>query len=153
MIRGIHHIAISVADMKKALDFYRDILGFEVVMEGGWEVGSKWADQITGLKDTAARMVMLRKRDAHVELFEYQSPSPKPWDSSRRICDRGFTHICLEVSDIDSEYSRLKEAGMTFHAPPPEDIGGMRAIYGRDPEGNVIELFEMIENKRDDLNK
>ncbi len=144
MIRGIHHIAISVADLEKTLNFYRDILGFEVVMEGGWGVGTNSADQITGLKDTAARMVMLRKKDVHIELFEYQSPSPKPWDSNRRICDHGYTHICLEVTDIDSEYARLKESGMSFHAPPPEAVSGMRAIYGRDPEGNVIELLEII---------
>jgi len=137
-------MAISVADMEKTLSFYRDILGFEVVMEGAWEAGTKRADQITGLEDTSARFVMLRKKDTHIELFKYHSPPPEPADTARRICDHGFTHICLEVSDIDAEYLRLKAAGMTFHAAPPDAVGGMRAIYGRDPEGNVIELLEFI---------
>lgn len=34
---------------------------------------------------------------------------------------------------------------MTFHAPPPTaPVNGMKAIYGRDPEGHVIELLEIV---------
>ncbi len=144
MIQGLHHIAISVANMDVVLPFYRDVLGFEIVMEGGWKVGDRLVERIIGLKDTAARVVMLRKKDVHIEIFEYKSPDPKPVDASRRVCDHGLTHICLEVSDIESEYNRLKAAGMSFHGPPPEPVNGMRAIYGKDPAGNVIELLEMV---------
>ncbi len=144
MIRGLHHIAISTENLEKAQAFYRDVLGFEPVMNGGWEADSKMPGQVIGLQGTAAKFVMLRKGEAHIELFEYSSPSPRPIDGTRRICDHGFTHICLEVEDIDSEYERLKSAGMTFHGPPPKVQGGLRAIYGRDPEGNVIELLEVV---------
>jgi len=144
LIRGIHHTAISVGNMEKALAFYRDVLGFDVVMEGGWKAGSAEADQIIGLGDTAAKFAMLSKGDSRIELFEYSSPTPKRADPTRRVCDHGYTHICLEVEDIDSEYERLQAGGMTFHAPPSEALGNMRAIYGRDPDGNVIELLEII---------
>ena len=30
MIVGIHHVAIGVPDFQKGLEFYRDVLGFEV---------------------------------------------------------------------------------------------------------------------------
>ena len=33
------------------------------------------------------------------------------------------------------------EAGMTFHAPPVQ-LGESAAIYGRDPFGNIVELYE-----------
>jgi len=33
---------------------------------------------------------------------------------------------------------------MTFHCPP-QDLGGVRTTYGRDPDGNVIELQEVCE--------
>ena len=145
MIRGIHHTAISVGNLEKALAFYRGVLHFEVVMEGGWKTGSAQADRVVGLKDTAARFAMLSKGDSRIELFEYSSPTPKQADPTRRVCDHGYTHICLEVEDIDSEYERLKAGGMTFHAPPQEALGNMRAIYGRDPDGNVIELLEIVE--------
>ena len=35
----------------------------------------------------------------------------------------------------------MAAAGVTFHAPPGPP-GGMRATYGRDPEGNVFELIQ-----------
>lgn len=144
MIQGIHHTAISIGNMEMALAFYRDVLGFDVVWEGGWEAGTDQADQVIGLKDTAARFVMLRREDSFLELFSYSSPPPRPADPTRRVCDHGYTHICLEVKDIDSEYERLKTAGMNFHAAPPAAVGRIRAIYGRDPDGNVIELLEML---------
>ena len=49
MIRGIHHAAISTGDLQRALAFYRDLLGFEMVFEGGWPAGVEVADNITGL--------------------------------------------------------------------------------------------------------
>ena len=114
-------------------------------MKGGWKRDMDYPEKVIGLKDSAARFFMLKKGDTHLELFEYRSPAPKPLDNTRRVCDHGFTHICIEVEDIDLEYDRLIDAGMTFHASPPAAQGGMRAIYGRDPDGNVVELLEIID--------
>jgi catechol 2,3-dioxygenase-like lactoylglutathione lyase family enzyme len=144
MIRGIHHTAISVPDLGLALKFYCDLLGFEKVFKFKWPAGTKVSDDITGLKGSAARAVMLRKGNAHVELFEYESPAPKPCDPERPVCDHGYTHLCIDVIDIDSEYERLKAGGMEFHCPP-RDMLVVKATYGRDPFGNVIELQEIID--------
>ena len=46
----------------------------------------------------------------------------------------------------DAEYERLVAAGMTFHCAPPQLGAGMiRATYGRDPDGNIVELQEIID--------
>ena len=142
MIRGIHHTAISTSDLERSLRFYRDLLGFEVIYSSSWEVGSTWADRITGLKDSSARIAMLKGGNACIELFQYASPTAKTGDPMRPVCDHGITHICLEVADIDAEYERLKAAEMTFHCPP-QGAGALRATYGRDPDGNVVELLEV----------
>ena len=142
MIRGIHHTAISTSDLARSLGFYRDLLGFEVIYSSSWEVGSDWADRITGLKDSSARIAMLKGGNACIELFQYGSPPAKTADPMRPVCDHGITHICLEVADIDAEYERLRAAGMTFHCPP-QGVGALRATYGRDPDGNVVELLEV----------
>lgn len=144
MIRGIHHTAISTKNMDRALKFYRDLLGFEVVMEFDWPKGTEFADSITGLKGSAARAAMLRAGNAYIELFEYSSPAPKEGNPERPVCDHGITHFCVDVVDIDAEYERLKAAGMTFHCPPL-DLGIAKATYGRDPDGNVVELQEVLD--------
>lgn len=144
MIRGIHHTAISTANLERALAFYRDLLGFRVIFEFNWAVGTEVADKITGLKESAARAVMLQAGNAHIELFQYESPTPRPGDPHRPVSDHGITHVCLDVTDLAAEYERLKAAGMTFHCPP-QDIGAdVRTTYGRDPDGNVIELQEVL---------
>lgn len=143
MIRGIHHASISTGDLDRALGFYRDLLGFQEVAREAWAVGDAVADRITGLKESAATMVMLRAGNACLELFEYSSPTPKPGDPDRPVCDHGITHICLDVLDVDQEYARLKAAGMRFHCPP-HDLGDVvRTTYGRDPDGNIVELQEL----------
>ena len=144
MIRGIHHTAISTGNLERALQFYRDVLGFEEITTMTWQAGNKVADQITGLEASSGTLVMLKAGNAFIELFQYMTPVPRPADPKRPVCDHGITHVCLDVVDVDKEYERLKAAGMTFHSPP-QDLadGAVRTTYGRDPDGNVIELQEL----------
>jgi hypothetical protein len=119
----------------------------EQVMEMDWQPGTESGvrcDRVIGLKESSSRVAMLTRDGMIVEMFEYSSPVPRVRPTDWRVCDYGYTLICLEVEDIDCEYERLSKAGMTFHAPPPaEAYSGMKAIYGRDPEGNFIELLEI----------
>ena len=143
MIHGINHVAISTHDIERLAAFYTDLLGFEEVFKLNWEVGDEVLDNITGLTDSSARIIMLKCGNACVELFEYASPPPKAGDPRRPVCDHGITHICLEVSDIEDEYARLSAAGMHFHCPPQLVGGTINATYGRDPDGNVVELLQV----------
>ena len=150
MIRGLHHVAVSTPDLDHIVEFYCTVMGAEQVYDGGWQKGSTMIDQIVGLEDSACRQAMLKLDNAYLEFFEYQSPKPKPGDPDRPVCDHGYTHLCLDVTDIDTEYRRLSDAGVTFNCPPPESRGGpIRAAYGRDPDGNVIEIQEILHTEHD----
>lgn len=143
MIKGIHHTAISTGDIQRSLRFYRDLLGFEEVFSFDWEVGTESIDEIVGLKDSSSQVVMLKAGNACVELFQYATPKPRFAEPNRPVCDHGITHLCLQVEDIEKEYERLCDAGMTFHCPPQKAGKGLRATYGRDPDGNVVELLQV----------
>jgi catechol 2,3-dioxygenase-like lactoylglutathione lyase family enzyme len=41
MIKSIHHTAISTGDFERAVAFYRDLLGFEMVAELNWPAGAR----------------------------------------------------------------------------------------------------------------
>ena len=142
MIAGIHHVAISTPDADRLLAFYRDVLGFEEVMDFTWPPGTDAADRITALDGSSARQIMLRKGASCLELFQFHAPEPAPGDPRRPVCDHGITHLCLEVDDIDAEYARLRDAGMEFHCGPQELGPGLHTTYGRDPDGNVVELHQ-----------
>jgi catechol 2,3-dioxygenase-like lactoylglutathione lyase family enzyme len=142
MIKGLHHASVTTGDIERLTAFYRDLLGFEVVMTAAWDKGNAAADDIFALPDTAVKMAMLKTSNAFFEIFEFAHPIGTKGDPNRPVCDQGITHICLNVSDIQGEYARLKAAGMRFHCEPKHAPGIGWATYGRDPDGNIVELLE-----------
>ena len=149
MIRGIHHVAISTGDIDRLIVFYRDVIGMELVKVSGWAAGSEEVDAIVGLEGSSARAAKLRIGNSYLELSQYLTPEGAPQSPGRPVNDHGSTHFCLDVVDIDAEYERLSAGGMAFHCPPPPAAtsgpGAQRSTYGRDPDGNVIELQELLD--------
>lgn len=141
MIKGLNHVGLSVANLDRAIEFYRDLLGMQVVAQRSFE-GEKY-EAILGLKGARGRVALLRGAGMEVELFEFDSPRPRRGDRNRPVCDHGITHFCVQVADIDEEYARLKAAGVAFHCPPLRFSASAAATYGRDPDGNVFELLEL----------
>jgi catechol 2,3-dioxygenase-like lactoylglutathione lyase family enzyme len=141
MIRGIHHVAVHVRDLDRMVKFYKDAFGFEPVTEEFSWRGEAMLDQILDVDGSAARTVMLRAGTCYLELFQFSAPEPLSTRPLRPF-DKGYTHFCVDVTDIDEEYDRLRALGMTFGHPHPLDAGHVKTIYGRDPEGNVIEIKE-----------
>lgn len=145
MIRGVHHFAIHVHDMDRMIRFYREAFGFEVVGEPfSWQ-NDEFIDRIVDVKGSAAKGCMLRAGTCYIEMFQYSAPAPgvtKPLNPF----DKGYTHFCVDVTEIDYEYERLKGLGMTFSEPAPIDVGHVKSIYGRDPEGNLIEIQQTADH-------
>lgn len=139
-IVGIHHVALGVSDFDKALKFYTEGLGFVVVQESEFDSVPD-VDRAIGLTDVKAKMAMLKAPNAFLELWQYTNPEPK--DLRSRPCDYGYPHFALQVDDIESEYVRLQSHGMEFVGEVVHFEGRSSAIYGRDPCGNVIELYEI----------
>ncbi len=144
MIVGIHHVALGVPDFERGLAFYQDILGFEVVERSEFKRDNPNADRAIGLNQVAAKMAMLKMPNAFLELWQYTNPAPD--DRRQRPCDYGYAHFALQVDGLEQEYARLSAAGMEF-VGMPVDFGIASAIYGRDPFGNVIELYEIRDER------
>src|SRR3546814_7396738 len=93
------------------------------------------------LPGSSARYAMIRLGSFYMEVFQYHQPEGVRIE--RRMCDPGLIHICLYVDDAQAEYERLSALGMEFHCPPG-GAGTMLATYGRDCDGNVVELLQVI---------
>jgi glyoxylase I family protein len=142
MIHGIHHIAIHTADLDRLVAFYRAAFGFEVTAPMFAWASEPQFDAAIGVPGSAARTQMLRAGNCYVEVFEYSAPPPRD-ARPLRPNDRGYTHFCVDVTDIETEFDRLASLGMRFVDERPADFGDIKAIYGFDPDGNVIEIQEL----------
>jgi len=85
---------------------------------------------------------MLRTANAFLELFELAQPVGAQRGPDRLVFHEGLTRICIAVTDIDAEYARPSAAGVPCNSQSQDVPGLCHAVYGRDPDGNPIELIE-----------
>jgi catechol 2,3-dioxygenase-like lactoylglutathione lyase family enzyme len=126
-VRGVATVSVRyfVDDVDAAIAFYRDLLGFEVVMH------------------PAPPFAMLARGDLRLLL---SAPGGGPGGGAAMPDGRlpepgGWNRFQLEVEDLDAEVDRLRGAGARFRNEIVEGVGG-RQILVDDPAGNCVELFE-----------
>lgn len=117
----IGHVHLKVADLDRALRFWRDILGFEV----------------TQRRDGA---VFLSAGGYHhhiaLNTWESKGGSPPPPGTT------GLFHVAVLYPDRKSladALRRIVSAGINIDGA--SDHGVSEALYLRDPDGNGVELY------------
>lgn len=141
---SFNHFSATVEDMDRALDFWRDLLGLELLGRGVVEY--EYLDHIVGLPGTRIEWAELEiPGGGVVELFRYQQPPGRPVTGN--VNDPGRTHISLEVEGIEELLSDLRRAGVRSMSPeaieiPRGDWKGFRAAYVLAPDDVVVELVE-----------
>ena len=59
------------------------------------------------------------------------------------------TLVGFDVVDLDAEYERMTAAGVRFHTKPRLVAhGGAKTTYARDPDGNILELQEVLDSSQ-----
>jgi catechol 2,3-dioxygenase-like lactoylglutathione lyase family enzyme len=155
LVTGVDTPAVTVSDMEKALAFYRDLLGMEVVEVKG--VDSPWSleeqerwhayhEKVSAIPGARIQAVFLRAEDgSHLELIEYRTPKAEP--ARRALSDPGTAIIPFACRDSLSVVAKLREAGVEVVADPVRYVlDGVTSYttYFRDPDGNALCLFEVV---------
>src|SRR6266508_6522784 len=119
-LSGLHHTCYTVSDLERALRFYRDVLGCEVIAEQEKQGG--YLAEIVGYPDAHVRMAHLRVPGADhvIELFEYLEPAGGRADVEPR--NVGSSHLCFLVDDLPAYYERLRESGVDSFVSPPVEV-------------------------------
>lgn len=143
MIKAINHSGLVVADLERSLAFYRDVIGMRVtrtVDRSGLPIS-----QIVGYDAThIIGAHMSSGSGPTLELIQYLHPFTSEKVTSERNA-LGASHIAFEVNDIHSAYETLKANGAQIMNPPAELEPGRSGCYIQDPDGNWIELVEIME--------
>jgi catechol 2,3-dioxygenase-like lactoylglutathione lyase family enzyme len=147
VIRGVHHVALLTPDFDRLLAFYRNVVGGEVVHERefGEDDDLELLGRITGIPGRPRlRSAILRLGNAFLEIQHYLEPEGSGDPVERPAQDYGIRHFALDVTDIEAEVERLTAAGMRFFGPVQQPSPRIKAIYGRDPDGNIVEVQELL---------
>ncbi|MDG7008580.1 MAG: VOC family protein [Nitrososphaerota archaeon] len=121
-IDGIDTVTIVVADKKKALRWYVDVLGLKVAY-----IGPPVSDPDPGVQGTV---------DNPGHWIELGPGRPR---TRVHLCEPGSTGITFLTPDINSEYERLRRKGVKFLTPPKRMDWGEWICEFADPDGNEFD--------------
>jgi catechol 2,3-dioxygenase len=118
----IGHVHLKVADIERALGFYRDVLGFEITQRYG----------------TQAVFLASGSYHHHIALNTWESlgGSPPPRGST------GLFHLAILFPTRAQLADALRKVtGAGIHLDGASDHGVSEALYLRDPDDNGVELY------------
>jgi len=121
MITGLQDVYVNVADMDRAVAFYRDLLGLPLIEQSPWWSALDCGGVRLGLHGTGGDAVPSIPHDAH-----------GPHTGAV---------ITLRTDNIDADFARLAAAGVHFLAPIARESWGSLAMF-TDPDGNVLKLMQ-----------
>ncbi|WP_251330318.1 VOC family protein [Haloplanus pelagicus] len=132
-----HHFGVTVADLDRAVEFYRDTLGLGPC-ERFSVSGEAFAD-VVGVDGATGRFAHFDADGARIELVEYDPEGAATTGDA--INQPGVKHLGLTVEDLDAFYADLDPTVPTT-SPPRTTETGTRICFVQDPEGNLIEILE-----------
>jgi catechol 2,3-dioxygenase len=118
----IGHVHLKVADLDRAIAFYRDVLGFDLTQRYG----------------NQAAFLSAGGYHHHIGLNTWESesgPPPAPGTT-------GLYHLAIVYptrAELADALLRLQKSGIPLEGA--SDHGVSEALYLRDPDGNGVELY------------
>ena len=120
--------SVPVDDQAKALRFYTEVLGF--VKKTDVHLGeARWLTVVSS--EAPDGVELLLEPDGH--------PAVQPF--KRALVEDGIPYTSFEVKDVNAEYRRLMDAGVTFTQPPVEMDPVITAVFD-DTCGNLIQILQ-----------
>jgi catechol 2,3-dioxygenase-like lactoylglutathione lyase family enzyme len=120
------HIAVSTADLDRALKWYRDFFGFEEIKRF-----EKQEFEIKGATIANGRTMI-----EVLMPYKLAKNPTRPSSLAQALRAQGLNHIALNTEDINGCFEKLKTAGECLVT---ELIGG-RFFFCCDPDGTLIEI-------------
>jgi catechol 2,3-dioxygenase-like lactoylglutathione lyase family enzyme len=123
--------SVFVDDQDKALKFYTDVLGFQKKME--FQAGKyKWLTVVSAEEPEGVQLVL--------EPNDNYNPAAKTYQ--QEIFRNGIAAANFFVADVQKEYERLKQHGVTFTKEPTKTTGSSIAVLD-DTCGNLIQITHL----------
>ncbi|MET8259919.1 VOC family protein [Micromonospora sp. NPDC005205] len=131
----IHSSFLPHTDPEASLAFYRDILGFEVRLDVGYE-GMRWIT--VGPVGQPSTAIVLHPPAAN----------PSITDDERQtilelMAKGSYFGVNLATTDLDATFAKLEASDAEVVQEPTDQPYGVRDCAFRDPAGNMIRIQEV----------
>lgn len=136
---SVHHVGITVTDLDRAVEFYRDVFDLDVLDRFSVS-GDAFATGVD-VPNATGTFAHLDGGDTRIELVEYEPEGTDNTGASASINQPGVKHLGLSVDDLDSFYETLPADVETLSTPQTTE-SGTRILFVVDPEDNLIEVLE-----------
>ena len=146
--RTFSHIGISVPDVKAAVKFYSEVLGWYLIMEPAEiveddsAIGQMCTD-VFGSGWESFRIAHMSTGDKiGVELFEFKNYEDR--ENNFEFWKPGVFHFSVQDPDIEALAEKIVAAGGKQRMPVRyyyPDEKPYRMVYMEDPFGNILELY------------
>lgn len=121
---------IAVDDHDKALAFYRDVLGFEVHNDVGFE-GMRWVTVASPSQPDVEIVLEPPLADPNASAADRQAVA--------ELMAKGMLRgVIFRTSDVDAVFERIRAAGGDVLQEPMDQPYGVRDCAFRDPSGNML---------------
>lgn len=150
MIKNIAHIGLTVKDLDRSVEFYRDILGLDY--KGYMYMEGESTDRLFDGKNIRAKVAYLSPKTGEgcpdVELIEFVRGEVE--EDQPSLFKTSISELCFGVEDIDGFFKELIEKGVEVMSQPQVfdstayGFGKSKAFYFYDPDGNILEAIEAI---------
>ena len=145
----INHIAISVASLEQAVEWYQKVLGFRAV---GGPVEFVTDDSLAGmaLKDIHGERLkkmktswLISDNNIGLEIIEYVEPKSERRQENFDYWKSGITHLCITDPDIEGLCKKIAEEGGKQRSGIWDIVPskGYKIAFCEDPFGNIIEIY------------
>jgi lactoylglutathione lyase len=137
-IVGIDTVAVVVSDRKKALQWFRDVMGLPVAYIGPAEPESNPKKQ--GSPHNPGHWIELGSGRPMTRIHICESEN--------HVAEPGPTGITFLTNNIIAEYERLKSNGVQFMSTPEEMEWGEWLCEFLDPDGNEFDLKQPLQPEK-----
>ncbi|MAM58339.1 MAG: VOC family virulence protein [Salinicola sp.] len=127
-ISRLDHLVLTVADIDVTCDFYVRALGMERVVFGEGRIALGFGEQ---------------KINLHRHGREFEPKADRPTPGSADLC-------FLSETPLEEVITHLEAEGITIIEGPVDRTGAtgpIRSVYVRDPDDNLIEIANRIEER------
>jgi len=133
------HVGLVPINIKKSLDFYKKF-GLNIIKEQ--IEPEEYVNRLLGIKSKFVKTYKLGYgAKIMIELLEYDLEIIPRGNS---VLSQGITHFALGIEDIESLYEKHKDSVEFVSEPLLSPDGYAKVAYCKDPDGNFIELVELL---------